>query len=295
MKKLLSVSLAFVVFLTLLLSSCVKGDFYDVTYKVRLHTDCGFVYFPESDTAHYFADEDTRIYPASTTKLLTILAALDIMPPDELVEPGDEVYLPETGSSSAYIRPNHMLTVEMLVEGMLLPSGNDAAYALSAACGCVLLDDSEAKYTDAVEKFTDYMNEYAIKLGCTGTNFTAPDGFAGREHYSTLRDMLLISKAAAENEIITKYSAMPYDDVVYASGHTNTWTNTNKLLDENSKYYCKGVVGLKTGSLEDNYSLIVLYDDGETRFVIGLFGEKTDDDRYTDALNLIQCVIDNYN
>ena len=107
--------------------------------------------------------------------------------------------------------------------------------------------------------------------------------------------MLLISKAAAENEIITKYSAMPYDYVVYASGHTNTWTNTNKLLDENSKYYCKGVVGLKTGSLEDNYSLIVLYDDGETRFVIGLFGEKTDDDRYTDALNLIQCVKDNYN
>ena len=54
-------------------------------------------------------------------------------------------------------------------------------------------------------------------------------------------------------------------------------------------------MGLKTGSLEDNYSLIVLYDDGETRFVIGLFGEKTDDDRYTDALNLIQCIKDNYN
>lgn len=50
------------------------------------------MYFPDSDTAHYFADEDTRVYPASTTKLLTILAALDIMPPDELVEPGDEVY-----------------------------------------------------------------------------------------------------------------------------------------------------------------------------------------------------------
>ena len=75
----------------------------------------------------------------------------------------------------------------------------------------------------------------------------------------------------------------------------DTQTHGQTLLDENSKYYCKGVVGLKTGSLEDNYSLIVLYDDGETRFVIGLFGEKTDDDRYTDALNLIQCVIDNYN
>ena len=82
MKKLLSVSLALVMSITLILSSCGKGDFYDVIYKVRLHTDCGFVYFPDSDTAHYFADKDTRIYPASTTKLLTILAALDIMPPD---------------------------------------------------------------------------------------------------------------------------------------------------------------------------------------------------------------------
>lgn len=295
MKKLLSVSLTLVMFLTLLLSSCGNEDYYDVTYKVKLHTDSGFVYFPDSDTAHYFSDEDARVYPASTTKLLTILAALDVMPADELIQPGDEVYLPKAGSSSAYIRPNHTLTVEMLVEGMLLPSGNDAAYALSAACGYVLLDDSEAEYTDAVERFTDYMNEFAEKLGCTGTNFTKPDGFAGREHYSTLHDMLLISKAAAQNDIITKYAALPYDNVVYASGHTNTWTNTNKLLDENSRYYCKGVAGLKTGSLEDNYSLIVLYDDGETRFIIGLFGDKTDDDRYTDALNLIQCVKDSFN
>lgn len=295
MKKLIGAFIALVLFLAFILSSCGNEDFYDVTYKVRLHTDSGFIYFPDRDTAHYFANEDTRVYPASTTKLLTILAALDIMPLDELIEPGDEVYLPETGSSSAYIRPNHTLTVEMLAEGMLLPSGNDAAYALSAACGYVLLDDSEAEYTDAVERFTEYMNEYAEKLGCTGTNFTKPDGFAGREHYSTLHDMLLISKAAAENEIITKYAALPYDNVVYASGHTNTWTNTNKLLDENSKYYCKGVVGLKTGSLDNSYSLIVLYDDGETRFIVGLFGEKTDDDRYADALNLIQCIKDNYN
>ena len=62
----------------------------------------------------------------------------------------------------------------MLVEGMLLPSGNDAAYALSAACGYVLLDDSEAKYTDAVEKFTDYMNEYAEKFRSKGTHLTTP-------------------------------------------------------------------------------------------------------------------------
>ncbi|MGN1408683.1 MAG: hypothetical protein ACI4XJ_00755, partial [Eubacteriales bacterium] len=159
--------------------------------------------------------------------------------------------------------------------------------AAAAGCGYVLLDDSSADYTDAVAAFVEYMNSYAKNLGCTNTNFTTPDGFAGNEHYSTLHDMALISKAAAENEIITEYAKLLSDDVTYASGHVNTWVNTNKMLDPDSKYYCKDVVGLKTGSLEDSFSLVVFYDDGELRLIIGLFGAKKDSDRYTDALNII--------
>lgn len=285
----LSLLLLLCIILPLTLVSCgTEHDFVDYSYRINLKSDYAFVYYPESGQETYFGNEEQRIYPASTTKLLTILAALEILPADELITPGDEVYMVESGSSSAYIRPHHTLTLEMLAEGMLLPSGNDAAYAVAAACGYVLLDDSNAEYTDAVERFVEYMNEYATSIGCTGSHFTTPDGYADDEHYSTLHDMALISKLASENEIITKYAALESDDVVYASLHTNTWTNTNKMLDKDSKYYRKNIVGLKTGSLDDYYNLIALYDDGERRFIVGVFGSDTDDGRYKDVLNIIK-------
>ena len=140
--------------------------------------------------------------------------------------------------------------------------------------------------------FVIRMNEYADNLGCTGSHFTVPDGFAGNEHYSTLDDMILICRKAAENAIISKYAAMYSDSVVYASGHTNTWTNTNEMLNPDSVYYQPYVIGLKTGSLADNYSLVTLYDDGENRLLIGVFGARKEKERYIDTAALIQAEID---
>ena len=176
-------------------------------------------------------DEDSRVYPASTTKLLTALLALELMEEDEVIQPGDEVYMTGENASFAYVRPQHRLTVSTLIEGMLLPSGNDAAYALAAACGRRLAGDEALGCEAAVARFVDGMNEYARKIGCTGSRFTAPDGFDGEDNYSCLYDMAIISKLAAENEVIMRYAGLHSDDVTYASGHTITWVNTNKQLD----------------------------------------------------------------
>lgn len=122
----LSLLLLLCIILPFTLISCgTEPDFVDYTYHIKLKSDYAFVYYPESGQATYFGSEKQQIYPASTTKLLTILAALEILPEDELISPGDEVYMVESGSSSAYIRPHHTLTLEMLAEGMLLPSGNE--------------------------------------------------------------------------------------------------------------------------------------------------------------------------
>ncbi len=273
----------------LFLSSCHKnGDFVGAAYIIKnMNSSSGFVVNVTTGETRFFRDENTVIYPASTTKLLTALCALDVMQPDALVTPGDEVYMVSEGSSFAYVRPNHTLTVEMLIEGMLLPSGNDAAYALSAACGRTLAGDDALTPEEAVDEFVSYMNEYAASIGCTGTNFMVPDGYAGAKHHSTLHDMAIISEKAAENEIIAKYASLQTDDVTYASGHVNTWVNTNKMLDPESKYYNENVVGLKTGSLEDSYSLITLYDDGELRMIIGVFDSSTDKGRYEDTEEII--------
>lgn len=242
----------------------------------------------EDELIRYSNDGGDRVYPASTTKLLTAQYALELMSADTLITPGDEVYLPPEGSSSAYIRPNHTLTLDMLIEGMMLPSGNDAAYAVAAAGGRIIAADETLSPEEAVAAFVDGMNDYAESLGCTDTHFTTPDGFAGEEHYSSTSDMAVIAKAAAENEQIMRYAGIHTADVTYASGHTNTWTNTNKFLDPSSAYYNENVVGLKTGSMADNYCLVTVYDDGETQLLVGVFGCPDENTRYEDTELLME-------
>lgn len=257
--------------------------------EIKAYSEGIFIYSYKSDSYTFLTREgNERVYPASTGKLLTALLALELLPPETLISPGDEVYFTGKNASSAYIRPGHTLSVEMLIEGMLLPSGNDAAYALAAAGGRVLREDDTLSPAAAVEAYIAEMNAYAGRLGCTGSHFTVPDGLAGEENYSTLHDMALISKAAAKEELILRYAGMADDQVVYASGHTNTWVNSNQQLDEGSVYYDPHVKGLKTGSLDDYYCLITLYEDGEGKYLIGVFGSPTDHGRYEDTASVIE-------
>ena len=260
--------------------------------SLKAFSDGIFIYNYDTDTLTELTRHgDDRIYPASTGKLLTALLALDLMPPDTLISPGEEVFFTGENASIAYIRPGHTLTMEMLLEGMLLPSGNDAAYAIAAAGGRILAEDPDLAADAAVERFVLEMNAYAETLGCTGSHFTVPDGLAGEENYSTLHDMALIAKAAAEQPLILHYAGFVSDDVVYASGHTNTWVNSNKQLDESSPYYNAAVKGLKTGSLDGYYCLITLFDDGDHRYLIGSFGAPTDEGRYEDTAAVINQLV----
>ncbi|MBQ2727439.1 MAG: D-alanyl-D-alanine carboxypeptidase [Clostridia bacterium] len=287
MKKILTYVLAFLI--SAGLHGCAAGN--EMTLPdggtVTIRSDSAFVYDLNGNGITYL-DGDKRIYPASLTKLLTCLTALDMMDPSAVITPGDEVYLPDDGSSSAYIRPHHSLTLEMLVEAMLLPSGNDAAYAVAAACGRVMAGNDTLPYEEAVGMFVDGMNEYARSLGCTDSFFTVPDGYAGEENCSTAADMAKIAQAAAGNPIIMKYAGLHSDDVTYASGHVNTWVNTNLMLNPDSEFYNPSIIGLKTGSLAGNYSLITLYDDGNRQLMIGIFGSPTEEARYRSTAAILE-------
>lgn len=260
----------------------VSADVLDVEIGAKQ----AFVYDCNRGEIVYLKGERQVVYPASTTKLLTILCALEMLAPDEVISPGDELSLVGEGSSIAYINENHKLTVEMLVEGMLLPSGNDAAMVLAAAAGN-RMSDGEATGKEAVEVFVRSMNEYAKGLGAIDTNFTSPDGLAGDDHHSTLEDMILIARAAAENELICRYAGLYRDHVTYASGHTNTWVNTNALLDPDSPYYHPSVTGLKTGSLDRNYCVISTVEQNGERYIIGIFGARDKNARFEDTITII--------
>ena len=260
----------------------VAGDVLDIEVSAKQ----AFVYDCNSGEIIYLKGQRQVLYPASTTKLLTILCALEHLSPSEVITPGSELSLVGEGSSVAYINDSHKLTVEMLIEGMLLPSGNDAAMVLAAAAGN-RMSDGEVSGKEAVEVFVEGMNDYAKTLGAIDTHFTSPDGLAGEDHYTTLEDMLLISIAASSNDIIRRYASVWEDNVTYQSGHTNQWTNTNVLFDPDSPYYRPMVTGLKTGSLERNFCVISTVEQDGARYIIGIFGARDKNARFADTVTII--------
>lgn len=256
--------------------------------NVDISSEQAFIYELDSDSFIYLKGEGLVVYPASTLKLLTALYALSLMPADTLITAGDEIEMIAKDSSVAYIKKGHVLTLEMLIQGMMIPSGNDAAYVVAAAVGRLILGDEAAKAKDAVRVFVDGMNTYAVNLGTCGSHFVSPDGYELESNYSTVEDMTIISKCAYENDIIMKYANMPFAEVVYASGQTNIWTNTNQMLIPESKYYNEDISGLKTGSLgKGNYNLICTLEHNGKKYIIGVFAAKSADTRFEDMQTLI--------
>ena len=296
---------AFIIILTVVLPSCGdsradavlhgKDDAFAISYSdslfdISIKSPQGFVYDVQNDVFVFTKGEDKVLYPGSTTKLLTALFALSVLPADTVVTAGDELDFVKSGSSIAYIKKGHSLTVEMLVQAMLLPSGNDAAYVLSAAVGRAISRNDDMSASGAIAAFISAVNDYAENIGLCGTVITVPDGYAAAEHFTTTEDMAIIARLASENEIISRYASMAEADVVYASGQTNSWVNTNLLLDEKSGYYSPRATGLKTGSVSGEYSLVFSFsfEDGR-EYIAGVFGADEKNTRFSDA-----CAIINY-
>lgn len=234
-------------------------------------------------------EPDEKIYPASTTKVLTALVALKYCDPDVVFKPGDEQSLLASDSSVAYIKSGHALTLDMLIEGMMLPSGGDAAYTIAAGVGRIIAGDASLSGVSAVKIFVDEMNKYASEeLGLTASHFTCPDGYHDDDHYTTITDIMTVAYAALSEPIIMKYAGLKADDVKYASGHKNSWTNSNKLLDPDSPYYYEYTTGLKTGTTDEaGCCLISSAEHGGKKVIAGVFGAKDNKQRFTDSRSLL--------
>ena len=177
-------------------------------YEFKIESPQGFVYDVQKNQIVFTKGEDKVIYPGSTSKLLTALFSLSVLPKETVITAGEELSFVKEGSSVAYIKKGHRLTVEMLVEAMMLPSGNDAAYVLATAVGRALQSDDSMNETEAISAFVEGANAYAKEIGLCGTVLTVPDGYADEEHYTTTEDMAILAKRALENETIRKYASL---------------------------------------------------------------------------------------
>ncbi len=251
-----------------------------------------FVYDPEQGRFLTISgDADAILYPASITKLFTAYVALQLLPADQVITAGDELDFVAADSSIAYVRKGHKLTAAMLVEGMLLPSGNDAAYVLAAAAGRAA-GGSQLSAADAIARFVTEMNAKAAQIGLTGTHFTNPDGYHDDGHYTTAADLVVIAQLALDNEIIARCVSLSKENVVYASGHTNTWHNSNLLVDPESPYYCPDAIGLKTGKTEAAGCCLLSAFRWEGKVLImGVFGSEGYNDRFVDSLKLYEMTL----
>lgn len=230
----------------------------------------------------------TKIYPASVTKLFTAYVALQYLNASKSVTAGEVLNKVVAGSSIAEIKKGDSLTVEQLIAGMLLPSGNDAAYILAAEAGKVMYGEkaNSVSTDDAVKRFVKEMNDQAKLLGMTGTNFANPDGIHSDSHYSTYADLAVLGSLVLADPIIMKYAGVSSMDVALSSGSV-TWKNTNAIIDPSSEYYCSLCTGLKTGQTPMAGScLLSAFEYRGRTLVIGVFGCKEVDDRFPDTLQL---------
>lgn len=188
-------------------------------------------------------------YPASTTKLMTAILTLENCKLTDVVTVShNAIFSIPIGYSHASLQEGEELTVEELLNVLLIPSANDAAVALAE------------HIAGSVENFATMMNNKAKELGCLNTNFINPNGVHDNSHYSTAYDLALIGQYAMKFDDILRIAKVTQ----YTLPKTNKYdeenrifNTTNGLVNKNEKYYYPNCTGLKTGYTDKSGYCIV--------------------------------------
>lgn len=233
----------------------------------------------------YQKNADQKMYPASITKLMTILLALEHGElTDEITFSHDAVYSIEPGSAHIAILEGETLTLEQVLRAIILRSANEASNGV-------------AEYVDgSAEKFAQHMTERAKELGCKNTNFVNANGLHDENHYTTAYDMALIAK-----ELLTKEayrSIMSETD--YEIPPTNLQPETrylhgqHQMLNPNSIYYYEDAIGGKTGFTSEALNTLVTYAKRDDMELIAVVMKCNGAEHYTDTAALFDYGFSNF-
>ena len=234
----------------------------------------------------YEKNIDEKMFPASTTKLISCLIAME----SEKTNLNDMVYFSEDAVMSVPRDASNMgmdvgeeMTVEECLYGILVVSANEVCNALAEyVCG-------------DIDSFVDLMNERAKELGCTHTHFNNSHGYTDPNHYTTAHDLALIANAFFKNELLAKISRTPTyhwyatdtqpDDIVLGS--------TNYFMK--GRYECDGIIGSKTGFTDESRQVLVTCAErNDLRLICVVMQEETPY-QYDDTLSLLNYGFSNFN
>ena len=246
--------------------------------------DTGSIYLMDSRTTKplYTKDENTRMYPASTTKIMTAILTLENCDLDEVVTANYSAIsnIPE-GYTTADIQIGEQLTIEQLLELLLVHSANDAANVLAEYVG------------GSIDSFVSMMNTKLNDLGLTDSHFTNAYGLQDDNHYTTAHDLAFLMKYCLQNETFRKISGQ----ASCAIPATNMWgprkyDSTNQLLIAGNEYYYQYVFSGKTGfTSQAKHCLVTAAYNNNLELICVVLGN---DDRFNITRSLYEYAFSNY-
>ena len=231
----------------------------------------------DNEQLMYFKNINATIAPASLTKLMTSLILIENYNLSDYIEislPSDYIY----EGKVAYLKSGQKMTIESLLEFILIYSANDACFAVAQL------------FNENTDDFLALMNKRAKQLGMNNTNFKNPDGLDQDGHYTTLSDLLILSK-----EVIDNYELMSIimrkSFISNIEGQDKVFLNTNKLIDSN--FY-----GLKTGWTNDAGLTFIGLNQSNDRNILTIvnksFVNEKKDNHFVDTQNLYSASIDTF-
>lgn len=244
----------------------------------KIQAAAGIVMDLDTGAVVYAKNISDRHYPASITKIMTTLIALEQGNLEEEITCGEEVYAIEEDSSNLGIQPGEKVTLRQALYGLMLESANDLGNAIAV------------HVAGSVEAFADLMNRKAQELGCTNTHFVNPHGLHDEDHYTCALDMARIAREAYKNDLFreiasAKESMIPATNVTEEERY---FANHQRLLQPSSEYYQEWCTGGKTGFTSDAWNTLVTYGEKNgLRYVCVLLRENGLDKAYTETTSLM--------
>ncbi|MZQ84333.1 serine hydrolase [Paenibacillus sp. 5J-6] len=237
----------------------------------------------DADTGTVIAEKnkDTKLPPASITKIMTMLLIMEAIDKgnikmDEKVRVSE--YAASMGGSQIFLEPGEEMTVQEMLKGIAMASGNDASVAMAE------------KIAGSEENFVQMMNERAQQLGMKNTHFSNCNGLPVANHYTTANDIAVMSRELLKHEGITKFTGA-YQDYLRKESPNPFWlVNTNKLV----RFY-SGADGLKTGyTSEAKFCLSATAKRDNLRVVAVVLGEPNTKTRNAEVTKLFDYAFAQY-
>ena len=259
--------------------------------EMRIYSESAVLIESKTGKILYEKDMHARKYPASTTKILTAILAIEKCDLKETqIASATAVNSIKSGYSTANIQVGETFTVEELLNVMIIHSANEAANILAE------------HISGSMSEFAKLMNEKAKEIGCLDSNFVNANGAHDENHYSTAYDMAMIARYCMQNEtfrklVTTMECSLPNTELWQ---EPRVYRNTNSLLLSDNRYYYPYCNGIKTGFTTPAKNCLISSSnkDGFETIAVVLHAESTEEGlsaRYLDTINLFEYGYNNYN